>query len=98
MVRRFACSALVCGALAVLPLSPAVAHDGHFRHGVGLGLVGAAIVGAVAVATAPLAALASPPPTYYAVPAYRTPVYVMPPAAYAVPPYGYPYGYYYRRY
>jgi hypothetical protein len=87
--------------LATVPLSPAEAHDG--RHGggngeaIGLGLLGAAVVGSVAVlaAGAQPAPVYAPPPVYYAPP----PVYYAPPPVYYAPPPAVYYapGYYYRR-
>lgn len=100
MFRKTILAATAGAMLVAAPLSQASAHD-HFRAGLGLGLLGAAVVGTTAaILSAPAAAFA-PPPVYaapaYAVPAYA-PVYAYPaPVVMARPAYYAP-GYYYRRY
>lgn len=102
---------LVAAMLAATPLSSAEARDGHQGEAIGLGLLGAAVVGTVAAMTAGqqpapvvvqeqpvyMAPAYAPPPAYYAPP----PVYYAPPPAavyYAPPPaVYYAPGYYYRR-
>jgi hypothetical protein len=92
MFRKIVCATVVAAALAIAPISQASAHDYYHRHGVGLGILGAAVIGTAAVvgaaatiATAPFTAVVAPQPVYAA------PVYAPPPA------YVYPYPYYYRR-
>lgn len=98
MLRKLAIPLLLAGSLVIAPLQPASAHGHH--HGPGLGLLGAAVVGAAAIVTAPLIiagnTLSAPPPVVYAAP---PPVYYTAPPAvvYAAPAYyPAPYGYYYR--
>jgi len=96
MSRKLAVGVVAAAMLVTAPLSSAFADGG--RHGdIGLGLLGAAVVGAV-VGTA-LSAPAAPPPSVvvvqpqpvYAAPpqviyAQPQPVYAAPPAYYAAPP------------
>jgi len=83
------CKTVAIGALAVMmaiaPVSSALAHDhDHWEHGgplVGLFALGAAVVvGTAVILTAPINALAGPPPQAY---------YGPPPGYYAGPPPGY---------
>lgn len=73
--------------LAAVPYVPAEAHDHGRGDAIGLGLLGAAVVGSVAA----LAAASAPPPQpVYVAPAYAPPPTVVyappPPVVYAPPP------------
>src|SRR5271170_458680 len=91
---RTAAMALVLTALLVVPLSSASAHRYHGGPFFWPFAAAAAVVGgAVAIATAPFAAIAAPPGYYYPPPRpyYPPPAHYRPPPGYSAP------GYYYGR-
>jgi hypothetical protein len=79
--------------LAAVPLSPAEANGGRQAEAIGLGLLGAAVVGSVAAMAAGV-----PPPQVVvpAQPVYAAPVYAPPPVYYAPAPVVYAQPYYAR--
>jgi len=108
MFRKVALSTALVAALAMIPVGSASAHDPY--RGVGLGLLGAAVIGTTAAvllsgpraAPPPEVVYTAPPPVYYAAPPPAVYYAAPPPVVYAPPPpvvYGapsYPAPYYYR--
>lgn len=96
MNRKVIAATVATALMIAVPLAQAQAHD-HRGDGVALGVLGAAVIGGLAIAAASAPPqpvyvqpqpvyVAPPPPPVYVMPA---PVYVQPQPVYYVPPPGY---------